>query len=118
MSLSVVWLDRQNAKIFNFSEEKMERVNLHDRHQDHHTHRLDQDEKESPKFYDEVCSRILAAAKILILGPGVGKTHLKAHLEKKFPALGLKVVGCQSVDHPTDDQIASIAREYFHMGAK
>jgi len=94
----------------------MERLNLHGRHQDHHTHRRDQDEKESPKFYAEVCDKISSATKILILGPGIGKTHLKAYIEKHLPILGKKVVGCKTVNHPTDDQIAAEAREFFHMG--
>ena len=117
MSIFVIWVDRDHAKLFQFSNEKMERINLHASHQDHHTHRLDQiDQKQQDNsFFSEVAARLSEATRILILGPGVAKHHFQNYLTEHLPALAKKIAGCETVDHPTDSQIAALARKFFNM---
>ena len=118
-SIFVIWLDRDEARIFQFSQDKMERKNLHARHTDHHTHQADQlDQAQRDKhFYGEVVEKLAGAAQILILGPGVAKHHFQTYLSEHQPALAKKIVGCETTDHPTDHQIAALAKKFFKMGA-
>ena len=117
MSIFVIWVDRENAKLFQFSNEKMERKNLTAHHTDHHTHQttgLDHQNQEKA-FFTQLATHLVDASRILILGPGVSKHHFQTYLMEHLPALSKKVVGCESVDHPTDAQIAALARKFFQL---
>jgi stalled ribosome rescue protein Dom34 len=63
------------------------------------------------KYYDKVVSCIREADSILILGPGEAKVELKTLLENE--ALGGRIVGIETVDKMTDNQIAVKVREHF-----
>jgi stalled ribosome rescue protein Dom34 len=117
MSVFVIWIDQEHAKIFQFSNEKMERKNIAARHQDHHTHRLDHlDLKQQEKaFFSDTAAQLSDAKRVLILGPGAAKQHFQNYLVENQPALGKKIVGCETVDHPTDAQIAALARKFFNV---
>ena len=117
MSIFVIWVDREHAKLFQFSNEKMERKHLQARHQDHHTHPVDDLDlkRRETKFFSEVTPHLSEATRILILGPGVAKHHFQNYLIEHFPILAKKVVGCENVDHPTDPQIAALARKFFNL---
>ena len=119
MSVLVIWIDREHAKLFQFSEEKMERKNLEARHTDHHTHRLDQLDvkRQEHEFYSEIATHFPESERILIVGPGVAKHHYQTFLTEHFPALAKKVAGCETLDHPTDPQIAALARKFFSVSA-
>ena len=56
-----------------------------------------------------------AAKAILIVGPGEAKTGFKAWLEHKHPAIAANVWDVQSADHPTEGQLAAMAREKLEL---
>ena len=113
----VIWIDREHAKIFNISSEKIERKNVQARHTDHHTHRFDQfdEAQHEKKFFSEVASHLLSTDRLLIVGPGVAKHHFQSHLVEQWPLLAKQVAGCETVDHPTDHQIAATAKRFFSL---
>lgn len=113
---SVAWVDREHARLFYFSDEKMERKNLHAHQPDHHTHRQEDDERRSQRFYHQISDHLKESDCLLILGPGIAKFHLKTHIMDHFPALGRRIIGCETIDHPTDPQIAAYAIQYFSAG--
>ena len=115
MSVFVIWIDREHAKLFQFSEEKMERKNLEAQHVDHHTHRVDgiDVQQREKAFYSQLLEHLTDATRILILGPGVAKHHFQTYLMEHFPLVAKKIAGCETVDHPTDSQIAALARKFF-----
>jgi hypothetical protein len=49
-----------------------------------------------------------------LLGPGIAKLEWVRYLHRHDPASEQKVVGLETVDHPTDHQIVAYARRYFH----
>lgn len=112
---SAVWLDREHAKILMFGpgKEKPEVRKVTAHLLVHHTHRLEGDEKESRKFYHEVAQALVDADLILIMGPGLAKHHLRTHLIEHHPNLSRRVVGVESVDHPTEGQLTAYAARYF-----
>ncbi|MBY0471805.1 hypothetical protein K2X30_11620 [bacterium] len=117
MSIYAIWIDRENARIFHFSTEKMERKHLQSRHPDHHTHPLDQMDfqKMEHHFFKEICLHLKETTRLLILGPGVAKYHFQTYLMEQVPDLAKKLVACVTVDHPTDAQIGAAASKFFGM---
>ena len=63
------------------------------------------------KYYDEVLSSIRGAESILIFGPGEAKLDLKRRLENL--KLHGHIVGVESVEAMTDNQIVSKVRKHF-----
>ena len=62
-------------------------------------------------YYDEVIAYIRDAESILIFGPGEAKDELKKRLEGHH--LGGRIVGIETVDKMTDNQIAAKIRQHF-----
>jgi hypothetical protein len=62
-------------------------------------------------YYDEVIACIRDAESILIFGPGEAKDELKKRLEGHH--LGKRIVGIETVDKMTDNQIAAKIRQHF-----
>ena len=119
MKLSVIWIDRENARIFHLSDEKMERKQLKLRHPDHHTHHrdhLDQD-REEPGLFKEIATELQDSERLLIIGPGVAKHHFQNYLNEHQPFLAKRVAGVETVDHPTDGQIAALAKKFFEKAS-
>jgi stalled ribosome rescue protein Dom34 len=63
------------------------------------------------KYYDEVLSYIRNAESILIFGPGEAKMELKKRLESM--ELHKRIVGFETVDKMTDNQIVAKVRQRF-----
>jgi stalled ribosome rescue protein Dom34 len=113
MSVTVVWLDLEKAKLFHLSEERMLRENVRATRVEHHTHRLENDELDCVPMYDEVAKRLKDSTGILVLGPGLARKHFVSRLETAHPEIAKRVVGCEASDHPSDQQIAAYALRYF-----
>ena len=62
-------------------------------------------------YYDEVIACIRNAESILIFCPVEAKDELKKRLEGHH--LGGRIVGIETVDKMTDNQIAAKIRQYF-----
>lgn len=63
------------------------------------------------KYYDGVISLIRGADSIWIFGPGEAKGELEKRL--KHEELGARVVGIETVDKMTDNQIAAKVRDHY-----
>ena len=62
-------------------------------------------------YYEEVISCIRDAKSILLFGPGEAKGELKKRLEKDN--LGERIVGVETADKMTDNQIAAKVKDHF-----
>jgi hypothetical protein len=62
-------------------------------------------------YYDKVVNYICDAESILIFGPGEAKVELKKRLERR--KLHQKVVGFETADTMTDNQIVAKVRQHF-----
>jgi hypothetical protein len=62
-------------------------------------------------YYDVVIASIRDAESILIFGPGEAKGELKERLEKQ--KLGERIIGVETVDRMTRNQIAARVRQRF-----
>jgi stalled ribosome rescue protein Dom34 len=115
---AVVWLDHHEAKIFHFNATEMEALrvmpdkpNVHLHH--HHGANTDGHAKEDPRYYHNVAAAVADAGEVLVCGPGQAKNELMKHIEHHDPAWSKKLVGVETVDHPSDKQLVAHARKYF-----
>lgn len=118
MSVSMVWVDFERAKLFHVSEDRMEREEIRASHVQHHTHKLNSDERDDERMYREVGKRLVGRRRVLILGPGVAKSHLMQFLGNHFSGVFERIVGCEALDHPTDPELAAMALRFFGKSPK
>ena len=119
MSTFVLWIDSREAKIFELVPSDVKKMHMKSHGHKHHTHphgkqEAGQHHPDSEKFFKEVAETISTAKQVLVMGPGEGKVHFKAYVEKHFKGTLAKVlVGMETVDHPTENQILEKARSFF-----
>jgi hypothetical protein len=53
---------------------------------------------------------------ILVVGPSTAKLHFLRLLHTHDRVLESRIVGIETVDHPTDRQLAAYVRTYFRLG--
>ncbi len=116
---SAIWIDHEQARVFNFLPEQVAEtvINLPS-HAHFHRHSKGAGEghqhpSDAQHYFHEVARAVKDSGAILILGPSSAKLDLMRHLHRHDPAVEAKVVGVETVDHPTDPQIVAYARTYF-----
>ncbi len=113
MALLAIWVDREHAKLFRYSSENLTQTHFTaNTAPNHHEGQLDHLKKEV-KFFKEFTPSLLGATEILILGPGVAKHHFRTFLTEHHPDLARKIVGCETIGHPSEAQIIEHARQFF-----
>lgn len=116
---AVVWLDHAQARILSFNPDDIEATRLlsHPAHRQVH-HKAGTigagKAEEDREFFQGITAALDKAGEVLIVGPGTAKLDLIRYLHRHDPALEPKIVGVETVDHPTDHQIVAYARHYFH----
>lgn len=119
MSAYVVWMDSASAKIFHIVGDAVSTSKAYRHEADHHTHnKSDAKQKDSPKFFGDVAEHLKTLKdSILLVGPGVAKNHFVTYLDDHHKKeLAHRIIGTESMDHPTDSQIVAFARKYFPHG--
>lgn len=112
-----LWIDHKEARIFDIEPETFDESTLQ---APHHVARHPKSQtsdryhpEEEQRYFHEVAQALQGAKEILIVGPSTAKLHFLRHLHKHEQALEPRIVGIETVDHPTDRQIAAYARQYF-----
>ncbi len=115
---SVVWLDHHEARIFGVDAEKLQTETIVA--PEHHLHRHPKGpspDRERPSddahFFQHIATVLRDADAVLLVGPSHAKLQFLRFLTKRDRALEAKVVGVETVDHPTDRQLIAHARHYF-----
>lgn len=114
-----VWIDHREARVFNFHPDSADEGTIAGpHHNDHHKHTRGQEGlKEHPedakRFYHELAAELQGAEQLLIAGPGSAKLEFSRYLHAHDKALEQKVVGIETVDHPSDGQLIAFATTCF-----
>ena len=111
-----VWLDHKEAQVFHVDGAEVDKVSIQaPRHHVHHEKGTKEHGHPSDAlhYYQRIATALSAADSILILGPSTAKLELIRHLHQHDLAVSKKVVGVETVDHPTSKQIVAYARSYF-----
>ena len=112
-----VWLDQKEARIFHvdaasFAESTLEaphHIARHPKSQTSDQHHVE----EEHRFFQDIGKALAGDGHILVLGPSTAKLHFLNYMHKHDHALVGRVVGVETVDHPTDNQLAAYVRSYF-----
>jgi len=114
-----VWLDHKEARVFHFHPGHADEATvLAPPHNDHHKHTRGQEGlKEHPedtkRFFRGLADALQDADELLIAGPAAAKLQFFRFVQEFHHALETKVVGIETVDHPTDGQLVAFAKAYF-----
>lgn len=112
-----IWIDHQEARIFHMDPDNVHESAVAAPRHHLHRRRLTEGHKANPAdaehFFHDVAKAISDAGAILIVGPSTAKLELVRHLHRHDRALEPKVVGVETVDHPTDGQLVAYAKKYF-----
>ena len=113
---AVIWIDHHEAHVIRFGRSDAEseivkapHVHLHHKEGEMGSGRA----PEHPEFYDKVVAAVRDTGELLIVGPADAKLHLVKHIERRHPAISSRVIGVETVDHPSDGQLLAHARQYF-----
>jgi stalled ribosome rescue protein Dom34 len=110
-----VWIDHKEAKLFHIEPEGFEMSKIKAPH--HHLTRKAEEQSHhdgSDRFFHEVAAALKDADEILVAGPSSAKLDFIRYVDKHDHALQPKILGVETLDHPTDGQLAAYVRHYFH----
>lgn len=115
---AVVWLDHAQAHVMHISPDDVEKsiVRPDKPHQHLHAHAGSLGSgraKEDEGYYHRIVEALAGAQEILVVGPAQAKLGLIKHVHRHDPALSDRIVGVETVDHPSDAQVVAYARHYF-----
>jgi len=115
---AVVWIDHQEARIFDFNAEDVDRSTIHSSHPHQHLHHKANagDSGHAPvdhEFLERVAQAVAHAGAVLITGPANAKKELATHIERRHPDLARRISGIETLDHPSDGQLLALARRFF-----
>ncbi len=115
--LVATWIDDNEARIFHIRPHKIDEIDVTAPHV-HHVHPKEPDgAKKDPettrRFFHEVARSLDGAREVLLLGPWTAKLQFLRYVHKHDHALEPRIVGIETVDHPTDSQLIAYARKYF-----
>ena len=115
---AVVWIDHQEAHVIQFNGDQHENSTISTKSKHSHVHQrvgtTGHGHHPSDQGYlHEVVEALSGVGEILIVGPGVAKLELLKHINKHDVNVLNKVVGVETIDHPTDGQLLAYAKKYF-----
>ncbi|NCA26978.1 MAG: translational machinery protein [Methylophilaceae bacterium] len=118
LSHAVVWIDHQEAHVIQFNADEHENATVSTRSKYGHLHQkagvIGSGHHVADQTYlHEVVEAVASANEILIVGPSSAKLELMKHMVKHDANIASKVVGIETVDHPSDAQLLAYAKKSF-----
>ncbi len=117
MNNFVAWLDSKEAFIFSLKTSGTEKSHLKKDSVDHHHDQKKESQdnsKNADLYYQALAIRLKESDRLLLLGPGLAKTHFKSYLEAHHgDGLAKKIVGTETLEHVTENQILAAAHKFF-----
>lgn len=121
MSLNhaVIWIDHQEAHVMFLSQDASEAEVIRSKSTHTHLHHKGGEVGSGKlaldsKYLHSVIQAVNKSQEILILGPGSAKLELIKHAHKHDAQVAEKIVGVETVDHPSDKEILAHARKFFY----
>ena len=116
---AAIWLDHREARIFHLHDNATKETTVtapgaeahHQQprgHEGSHEHPAD-----AKHFFQDIARTVEGADKVLVVGPSTAKLDFLRYLHLHHHLLEPKVVGVETVDHPTNGQLVAYAKTYF-----
>ncbi len=108
---AVVFITHETAQVLQFDAEHVEaqKIKAHS----HHTKQHGSEVRSEHEFFAHVCDALDGIAEILVVGSSTGLADFQRYVRKHRAALVPKIVDFQPVDHPTENQLVALARQFF-----
>ncbi len=123
---AVIWIDHKEARVFHVRPETVGHVQpeaidettiLSPQHLIHRHPKGRGEAKEHPddakRFFHDAARSLDGTDAVLIVGPSSAKLEFFRYLQDHDKTLQARVVGLETVDHPTGGEIVAYARRYF-----
>ena len=113
---AAVWLDHQEAKVYQIEPKDFEMTKVSAPH--HHVkQKAEEQGKHSVqhRYFGEIAEALRDSEELLIVGPSSAKLDFVRFLHKHEHALESRVLGVETLDHPTDGQLVAYVRHYFKV---
>ena len=121
MSLNhaVIWIDHQEAHVMFLSADASEAEIIKTKSSHAHLHHKGGEVGSGKLEFDHqylhsVIQAVTLSKEILVIGPGSAKLELIKHAHHHDPKVAEKIVGVETVDHPSDKEILAYARKFFY----
>ncbi|MGZ3475459.1 MAG: translational machinery protein [Polyangiales bacterium] len=116
---AAVWLDHHEARIFHVDADGSDKATIRAPHQHVHRHPGNGNDRAHPHepdhFFHDVAGALLDAGDVLVVGPSTAKLQFMRYLRAQAPKIEAKVVGIETVDHPSDAQLVDYTKRYFDV---
>ncbi len=115
---AVIWIDHSEAHVIHFDAEASESEVVKTRSTHPHLHHKSGSAgaghaRSAEEYLRTVADAVADAGEILVVGPGSAKLELIRYVEKHLPKTAARILGVETVDHPTDRQLLAYARKTF-----
>lgn len=115
---AVVWLDHREARIIDYSLDEVHQAKVrHDGASRQVHHRAGSvgsgRAKDDHHYFDQIVEALGDAQEILLVGPANTKNAFHKDLDARYRDVAQRVVGVESLDHPSDGELLAYARKYF-----
>ena len=108
---AVAFVDHTQAQVLQFDAEHVqaERVKTHT----HQTRQHGSAVRSEHEYFGHVCDALAGIAEVLVTGPKTGLADFKHYADKHRPETAARIVGYETVDHPSENELVALARKYF-----
>jgi hypothetical protein len=113
-----VWIDHDEARIFHvdadtFSEQTVRAPNRHVHRHPKGSSAENRHPADAHQFFGAVLGELEGAERVLVVGPSTAKLQFIHYAYKRDHTLEPRIVGVETVDHPTDGQLIAYSKRYF-----
>lgn len=115
---AIVWLDHRSARVIRFSRDDSVLSEMHSTTEERRLHRKSGvpgsgHAPDDHQFFDVVVEELAQVPAVLIVGPGTAKKAFELWLQHRHPDVSRRIVGVETLDHPTDGELLAHARKFF-----
>ena len=108
---AVVWIDHQHAQVLHVDSDPVQIHKFQAHH--HNTRQHGSNVRTEHEFFGEVCDALQNFKEVLVTGAHKAQADFRHYVEKHRAHLAPKIVGWETVDHPSEGQLAALARKFF-----
>lgn len=108
---AVAFVDHQSAQVLQFDSTSVVERKVHQTV--HVTRQHGSGVRSEHEFFAAVCDLLDENAEVLVTGGHMGLADFQHYVNKHRPLTAPRIVGYTVVDHPSENQLAALARKQF-----
>ena len=106
---AVVWMDHNEAHVVMFDREHIQAQRIKSR--SHHKHQGKVGD--TVPFFQDIAKALSGTHEVLLTGPGLARQEFRTWCQQHQSATAQLIVDTIASDHPSDAQLAAMAKQYF-----